>query len=258
MINLLLLALMIAALLGMVFCNRQQKRNIKFQIIALSLLVVVIASGGMFMCRLGTLSVLGMNENDNSASEKDKMLRASQGFVTANFIRNRYPQKNQVLLVMPENVVSRNAAFIEELRNGNIGNLRVELIRHNNNDKLITPAADSRAETRSIDAAIAKHPEAQTIILCGLTPSGSSIRYLQVYEQPFNKRAKIIVIGLSNLDTWAARQLRDGFFDALIITDLTKISQGNTALSDNLMEIFNSCYVLITKDNLNRNRRYFH
>lgn len=258
MINLLLLALMIAALLGMVFCNRQQKQNTKFQLIALSLLVIVIASGGMFMCRLGTLSVLGMNENDNSANENDKKLRASQGFVTANFIRNRYPQKNQVLLVLPESQVSRSASFIEQLRSGNIGNLRVELIRQNNNDKLITPVADNRAETRAIDAAIAKHPEAQTIILYGLTPSGGSIRYLKVYEQPYTERAKIIVIGLSNLDSWAVRQLRDGFFDALIITDLTKISQGKTVLSDNPMEVFNSCYVLISKENLNRNRRYFH
>ena len=41
MVNLLLLALMIAALLGMVFCNRQQKKNTRYQVIALSLLVLV-------------------------------------------------------------------------------------------------------------------------------------------------------------------------------------------------------------------------
>lgn len=258
MINLLLLALMIAALLGMVFCNRKQKKNTKFQLIALSLLVVVIASGGMFMCRLGTLSVLGLSETDDSADENDIRLRSSQGYVTANFIRNNFPHKNQVLLIMPANVVSRGGVFIEALRSGNIGNLRVELIRNDNDDKLITPAADNRAETRAIDAAIAKHPDAQTIIFYGLTPSGSSIRYLQIYEQPYNQRAKIIVVGLTKLDSWAARQLRDGFFEALIITDLTKVSHGKTVLSDNPVEVFNSCYVLITRENLSRNRRYFH
>ena len=257
MVNLLLLALMIAALLGMVFCNRQQKKNARFQLIALSLLIVVIASGGMFMCRLSSLSMLGGNTGD-TASENDKKLQASQGYVVANFIRNSYPGKNQVLLIMPEGVSQRSAPFIEELRNGSIGNLRIELIRQNNSDKLITPAADSRNETRAIDEAIARHSDAQTIILYGLAPSGNTIRYLQVYDQPYSKRAKIIVLGLSNLNDWAARQLREGFFDALVITDLTRVSRSRELLPDNHMEVFDSCYVLVTRDNLNRNRRYFH
>ena len=189
MINLLLLVLMIAALLGMVFCNRRQKKNAKFQLIALSLLVIVIASGGMFMCRLGSLSVLGLKEDNDPISSNDKKLQAAQGYVVANFIRNSYPGKNQVLLVMPEGLSHKSVPFIDELRNGNIGNLRVEIIRQNNNDKLITPAADRRSATRAIDAAIARHSNAQTIILYNLAPSGDSIRYLQVYDQPYDKRA---------------------------------------------------------------------
>lgn len=257
MVNLLLLALMIAALLGMVFCNRQQKKSARFQLIALSLLLVVIASGGMFMCRLGSLSVLGSNAND-PAGENDKKLQAAQGYIVANFIRNSYPGKDQVLLIMPEGISQRSIPFIEQLRSGNIGNLRIELIRRNNSDKLITPAADIRYETRAIDTAIARHKEAQTIILYGLAPSGDTIRYLQVYDHSYNQRAKIIVLGLSNLNDWAARQLREGFFDALVVTDLTRISRSKELLPENLVEVFDSCYVLVTRDNLNRNRRYFH
>lgn len=258
MINLLLMALMIAALLGMVFCNRQNRKNTKFQLIALSLLVIVIASGGMFMCRLGTLSVLGLNETEDPESENDKKLRASQGFVVANFIRNSYAGKNQILLIMPEGISHRSGAFIDELRTGNAGNLRVELIRQNNSDKLITPAADKRNETNAVNAAIARHSDAEIIILYGLAPSGDSIRYLQVYDQPYDKRARIIVLGLTNLNDWAARQLREGFFDAMVITDLTRVSRSREALPENLMEVFDSCYVLVTRDTLNRNRRYFH
>ena len=258
MINLLLLALMIAALLGMVFCNRQQKKNTKYQIVALSLLVLVIASGGMFMCRLGTLSVLGLNENNAPANENDKKLRTAQAFVTANFIRNSYKNTQNILLILPEGVANSAEPFINELRNSNIGNLRVELIRLNHSDTLITPTADYRAETRAIDAAIASHSDSDVIIFYGLAPSGDSIRYLQVYEQPYEKRAKIIVLGLTNLNDWAARQIREGFFDAMVVTDLTKAAHGKTVLPDNYMEIFDSCYVLITRSNLNRNRRYFH
>lgn len=258
MVNLLLLALMIAALLGMVFCNRQQKKNTSCQIIALSLLVLVIASGGMFMCRLGTLSVLGLNENDNPTNDNDKKLRAAQGFVTANFIRNSYENAKNVLLIMPEGISGNAEPFINELRNGNIGSLRVELIRHRNGDTLITPAADHRAETKAIDAAVARHSDSEVIIFYGLAPSGDSIRYLQIYEQPYDKRAKIIVLGLTNLNEWAARQVREGFFDAMIITDLARAAHSKTVLPDNHMEVFDSCYVLITRSNLNRNRRYFH
>lgn len=258
MINLLLLALMIAALLGMVFCNRQQKKSSRFQIIALSLLVIVIASGGMFMCRLGSLTVLGMKDNSDPVSSNDKKLQAAQGYVVANFIRNSFPNQNQVLLIMPEGISHRSVPFIDELRNGNIGNLRVEVIRQNTGDKLITPAADRRSESRAIDEAIARHRDAQTVILYNLAPSGDSIRYLQIYDQPYSKRAKIIVLGLSNLNDWAARQLREGFFNAMVITDLTRGSRSREHLPDNLMEVFDSCYVLITRDNLNRNRRYFH
>lgn len=258
MVNLLLLALMIAALLGMVFCNRQQKKNTRYQVIALSLLVLVIASGGMFMCRLGTLSVLGLNGNDNPTNDNDKKLRAAQGFVTGNFIRNSYKSGKNILIIMPEGVAASAEPFINELRAGNIGTVRIELIRLDNSDNLITPAADHRAESRAIDAAIARHSDSDVIIFYGLAPSGASIRYLQVYEQPYEKRAKIIVLGLTNLNEWAARQIREGFFDAMIITDLTKASHSRTILPDNHMEVFDSCYVLITRSNLNRNRRYFH
>lgn len=258
MINLLLMALMIAALIGMVFCNRQQRKSTKFQLLALSLLVIVIASGGIFMCRLGTPAVLGLNEADDPAGENDKKLRAAQGYVVTNFIRNKFPDKKQILLIMPEAVSHRSVTFIDELRNGNPGNLRIEAVRQNTGDKLITPAADNRSETRSINAAIARHSDAEIIILYGLAPSGDSIRYLDIYEQPFNKRAKIIVLGLANLNDWAARQLREGFFEAMVITDLTRVSRSKEKLPDNLVEVFDSRYVLVTRDNLNRNRRYFH
>ena len=201
---------------------------------------------------------IGFERNDNPTNDNDKKLRAAQGFVTANFIRNSYENAKNVLLIMPEGISGNAEPFINELRNGNIGSLRVELIRHRNGDTLITPAADHRAETKAIDAAVARHSDSEVIIFYGLAPSGDSIRYLQIYEQPYDKRAKIIVLGLTNLNEWAARQVREGFFDAMIITDLARAAHSKTVLPDNHMEVFDSCYVLITRSNLNRNRRYFH
>ncbi len=263
MINLLLLFVMIAALCGMVFCGRQQRRDAKFQLLALSLLVVVIASGGLFMWSLSSMSLLGDNDYNKEQNAREIKLHESQGYVLANFIRNRFPQIKEILLIMPEGSTAANTGMIEQLRTGNIGTLRMEIIRNSqlnvqDSGKLINPAMERHAETQAIDAAIARHRDTQLVILYGVAPSGDSIRRLKVYQRPFSSRPKIIVCGLANLNDWAARQLRDGFFSALLVTDLTRIAQQNEELPDNLMKVFDSSYVLITPDNISRFRRFFH
>jgi len=124
--------------------------------------------------------------------------------------------------------------------------------------KLITPAADRLAEAGSIDAAVAKHPDAKLVILAGISPSGESLKKLKLYSLPASRRPRLVIIGLSNLTGWVEKQLENGFFDALIVADLTKSALGITELPDNPLEVFNRYYVLITKDNLRRNRRFFH
>jgi len=260
MLNLLLMVLMIAALGGMVVCNRQHRKSTKFQGIALGLLVVVIASGGMFMCRLGTLSVLGLSDITNDDSI-DMKLRSAQGYVTANYIHNSLPAQSKILLISPQGNSVFDRALLEQLRDSGAKLVVQETLTQEEKDdpsKLITPAADRLAEAGSIDAAVAKHPDAKLVILAGISPSGESLKKLKLYSLPASRRPRLVIIGLSNLTGWVEKQLENGFFDALIVADLTKSALGITELPDNPLEVFNRYYVLITKDNLRRNRRFFH
>lgn len=263
MINLLLMFVMIAALGGMVFCGRHHRKDAKFQLLALTLLVIVIASGGLFMCSLSSMSLLGDNEYSKMQNARESKLQEAQGYVLANFIRNRFPQTREVLLIISDGATLSGSAMIDQLRNGNIGTLRMEMLhsrqlQNQSSGKLINPAMDRHAETQSIDAAIARHSDAEVVILYGVAPSGDSIRRLKVYQQPFSKRPKLIVCGLTNLNDWVSRQLRDGFFSALLVTDLTRVARHNEELPENLMEVFDSSYVLITPDNIKNFRRFFH
>ena len=64
-LNILLVLLMVASLGGMLFCGKEHRNRPTLQLIALLLLVLVIVSGGMFMCRLGALSVLGVQDDSD-------------------------------------------------------------------------------------------------------------------------------------------------------------------------------------------------
>lgn len=260
MVNLLLLIVMIAALCGMVFCNRKQRKDAKFQAVALGLLVIVIASGGMFMCRQDTLSMLGLSENSQPDAAEHK-LHAAQGYVVANFIKSSYPGKRKVLLISPEGYSAFAMSLLGQMHESQVGALVQETLQFNtagSDSKLITPATDRSRETLMIDNAIARHPDAQVVVLLGMSPSGESLRRLGVYRKNYSERPRLIVIGLTNLDSWAANQLSTGMFDALVVTDLTKAVHGIAELPENPVELFNSRYVLVTRDNLHRNRRFFH
>lgn len=259
MINLLLLIIMIAALCGMVFCNRKQRKDTRLQAVALGLLVVVIASGGMFMCRQDTLSMLGLNESGQQ-DEFEQKLRAAQGYVVANYIKSSYPGKRKVLLVAPEGYGAFGSALLRQMLETQVGALAQETLHvaGSDNSKLITPAADRTRESQAIDQAIARHPDAKVVILLGVSPSGDSLRRLNIYRKNYSERPRMIIIGISNLNEWVAQQLSSGMWDALVVTDLTKTSLENNVLSENPIELFNSRYVLVTRDNLQRNRRFFH
>ncbi len=260
MVNLLLVLLMVAALGGMVFCGRGQRRRPELQLIALLLLVLVIASGGMFMCRLGALSMLGFEENREKHLELENKLREAQGYVVANFIKNSYPGNKKVLLISDAANSAFNLALLEQLRDSGVGALVQENLTLPDAaaDKLITPAVDRAAEARAIEDAIAKHPDAGVVIVSGISPSGESLGRLSIYRKPENARPRLIILGVSNLVEWFADQIENGIFAAMVVTDLTKsFDSGTETVPENPLEAFNMRYVLINKDNLERNRRFF-
>ena len=259
MISLVLMALMIAALVGMVFCNRRHRKDMRFQVIALVLLTIVIACGGLFMCRLDTNTLLGVDpEAENS--ELDSKLRAAQGFVVASYIRTLCGSNGKVLLISPASTIQLNQSLLSEFHNAGLGRLVHEKITFPDNapgDKLINPIADRAAEASSIDTAIERHRDASAVVIAGIAPSGASLQKLRAYSIPRDRRPRLIIIGLNNLTDWCARMIRDGYFDAVSAADPARNIPSADKIPENPVELFDCCYVLITKDNLHRYMRFF-
>lgn len=252
--------LMIAALTGMVLCNRRQRRGLRYQVIALSLLVVVIISGGLFMCRIDANAMLGFQQQDNLQAEIDRKLSEAQAYVLANFIRSRHPGEAKVLLIAPEsenmlNIQLDNLFMAQKNKKFVCAPLQLKKIT---GDTLVSPMEDHAAEAEMIDSIIAQHPDAAVVILSGISPSGESLYRLKVFALPDSRRPQIIINDLTNLNSWVAKQLQEGYIDALIVTDLAKSLNNMSSLPENIYEIFNSRYVLITRDNFRRNRHFFH
>lgn len=252
------MTIMIAALAGMVFCNRQRHKKTQYQVFALVLLLVVIISGGTFMYNIDTMAMFGL-KNEEQSEKLDHALSEAQGYVLANFIKNKYPAKCKVLLISQNGNSSFDQAFISNLCKNEVDNvIREQLSLQTVDDKLITPPADRAAENRAIDQAIAKHTDCNIVVLAGISPSGESLYKLQVYRLPYDRRPALFVVGMTNLNSWAYNQLHNGFFEALVTANPAKTIPTFEALPENPIDVFSQYYVLITKDNLQRNQRFFH
>lgn len=260
-LNILLVLLMVAALVGMLICGKGRQSRPALQLIALLLLVLVIVSGGMFMCRLGALSVLGVQDDSDLHLQFEQKLREAQGYVLGNYIKNSFPDRKNVLLISRNSFHAFNAALGTQLNAAGISGLRTELLSESPaspaDDKLLTPGVEQRAEGSAIDAAIARHSNVEVVILVGVASSGDSVTRLKVYQQNEAVRPKIIVVGLNGLNEWFARQIENGVISAVVLPDFTKPFRYEGALPENPVEIFNDHYVLITPANLKRNRRFF-
>ena len=260
-LNILLVLLMVASLGGMLFCGKEHRNRPTLQLIALLLLVLVIVSGGMFMCRLGALSVLGVGDDSDRHLKLDQKLREAQGYVIGNHIKNTFPARKNVLLISRDGFRSFNEALALQLRDAGNFKLRMEILSNDFDtpaaDKLLTPGAEQRAEGSAIDAAIARHPEAQIILLVGVSSSGESVTRLRVYRMNEALRPKIVVVGITALSEWFARQIEHGVIAAAVLPDFTKPFRYDEALPENPVEVFNDHYVLITPANLKRNRHFF-
>ena len=165
-----------------------------------------------------------------------------------------------MLLISPEMAVPLNQSLLSQFRAAGLTRLVHEKIHFpddNPRDTLINPVADRAAESSGIDSAVARHPDARAVVLAGIAPSGASLQRLKLYKMPSSRRPRLIVLGLSNLTEWTANQLRKGFIDALVVADPAKVLPASDKLPENPVALFDCCYTLITKDNLERNLRFF-
>ncbi|MBE6379884.1 MAG: hypothetical protein E7047_03035 [Lentisphaerae bacterium] len=258
MINILLTAVMIAALCGMVFCNRKQRKNSKYQLVALGLLVVVIASGGMFMCQSSALSFLGLGSSDHTVAENNRKFNYSQGVVLGKYIKNNFPDNSRILLISPEGNVTFNDALQNEL-----GSMQVEHMPlavsdqgEDSDGTLITGGSANSAAPDSINTAINRRKNVDLVIAAGRVEL-KDLKDLDMYGWSASRRPQLIVQGCTEPDEWLSEQIKLGYIRAVVVADPTKRIPGES-LPDDMQKVFDSRYVLIHKGNLDEHKAFFY
>ena len=258
MVNLLLTSVMIAALCGMVFCNRKHKKGTYYQIAALILLVLVLISGGMFMCRLDSMGFFGLDNIDEQRAANDQKYVESKAHVISNYIKNNRPGKKKVLLIIDKANNNLGGFITSKLGDMNVKNVVKEVLVHasQENDEMISESGLAAAEAASIDEAWNKHKDAIRVIIAGFSPSGKALEEVKNFKTLQPGKVQVILVASGGLSRWMYEKIDDGVLEAVIVIDPALVPPAE--LPENINEVFRSRYTLINKSNLERNKRFLH
>jgi hypothetical protein len=244
MINILLLLITIAGLGGMVFCNHKQKKGSKYQLIALGLLVLVLVSGGLFMRRIDTLSLLGLKVDAVPEAIEHKFDDA-RALKTVEFIAKTSPAQGKVLVV----VTGRNRNYSASLHK------YLELKKFTPNLEMVQQnGSDVKTNAAEIENALTKHKNLRAVVFAGFNDP-AVLEKLSLYKLPLEKRPLIIIAGEKNLTPALYERMNDGLLNAAILVDMTKTAPSK--LPEDLNELFNCRYIFIDKSNLENNKIFF-
>ena len=257
MLKLLLTAGMIAALCGMVICNRKPRKEIKYKIIALILLLLVLISGGLFMYLPALSEQTEVHKFTNSSiTNSQERLTQAVTHVLAGNIKKNHSEKAKVLLIGKKSSENFSALLKNKLEENGISNFKFETINVIlSDDSLILPVEEWTAEAGAIDDILERNSDCDVAVLTDINPAGESLRRLKFYKRPESKRPKFVIIGLENLNAWTRRMVEEGFFEALAVANSSPEVDDQSTQS--LQELFAGYYVLIDAENLRRNLRFF-
>ena len=249
MINILLLLITIVALGGMVFCNSKHKKGSKYQLIALGLLALVLISGGLFMYRIDTLALLGLQSKEEFTEHAEQKFDQARAFKTTEFITANCPKKGKILIVIANR--NRNfSGFLTSYLNDKKYSVEVENIQ--------SPVAneDPAKFKKELNDALTKYKNLRAVVIAGLGSEGIELVDIPLYKLPAEKRPAIIFIGATALEKTLYRHMKDGLLSAAILTDAHK-NYSAEKLSDDPAEVFDCRFTLIEKSNLERNKSFF-
>ena len=244
MINILLLLITIAGLGGMVFCNHKQKKGSKYQLIALGLLVLVLVSGGLFMHRIDTLSLLGLQIEAAPEAIEHKFDDA-RALKTAEFIVQNSPAKGKVLIVVTGKNRNYSASLHKYLEQKKFVPV-LEMCQQS--------SSDVKVNASEIEEALKKHKELRAVVFAGFGEP-VVLEKLSLYKLPLEERPLIIIAGEKNLTPALYEHMDKGLLNAAILVDMTKTTAAR--LPEDLNELFNCRYILIDKSNLENNKTFF-
>lgn len=254
MLKLLLTAVMIAALCGMVICNRKPRKAARYKIIALLLLLLVLLSGGLFMY---LPSLAEQNSKDPEFVSGDyqhkEMVAALSGY-----IQKKYVLTSKIRLIGQQ----FDSGFAEELKKSlaDIGIMDFEsefITVKFTEDSLVLPVEEWAAEAQALDEALTRNLDADAVILMDNDYSTEPLRRLNFYKYSAAERPRLIIMGPIKLNAWSKRMLEEEFFDAVIEPDRKTETSAEADKTASKAEAATGTYTVINSGNLRRNLHLF-
>ncbi len=248
----LLIVVMLAALIGMMVCNKQ-KNNPVAQPIAFGLLLLVVVCGGVLMWKLGVFGSSGAL--DRLRANETKFF-ASQGFVVGQDLKGKFEGKT-VILVEPTTKADdpRIVALIEQYKAG-LGNNSAEVVvvpitvDMPESEPGSEPPLTEVMKAKDYDAFFAAQPDAKVVIT--LVGFPRDLQKMKFWTTAADKRPLLFLLGSIEGRGLAAAVKSDAIAGIVTIGSNARFTE-EPAPSDPL-EAFKVRYVLINKANVEENK----
>lgn len=245
-LNVILVVVMLAALVGMIVCNKQ-KSNPASQPIAMVLLLAVIACGGFFMYKMG---IFGGNAGMDALRTNENKFYASQGFMAGQELKSLAAAGKTVIVVEPTTAETdeRIVGLVDQYKAG-VGNPAAEVVVEKL--QVTMPAKPEEAppffeimRAKDFDALFAKYPDAKVVIsTIGLPSDAPKMKYWTAQKGP-----AFFLIGMPEMGG-IGKLLTMGKLSGLISVG-PKAKFNEDPAPENPAEAFAVRYVLINKNNV--------
>lgn len=253
MTTIVLVVIMLAALGGMIYCNKKQDVMPAAKVLAFLLMGVVVA------CGIYLVVSMGGSGSADSLRENEAKFYASQGYVVGKFIKDDLGG-GKVVLIADENYDkdTRMPDFIEAVKSG-MGAETVEVVTLDlpqpaNQDQMMIEPISERMKAADFDKVAKAQSDAKVLVsLIGLPRDAVKMSLLR--NAMGGKGPALVLLGYSEMPGMA-NAIKAGAI-AGVVTVSPKAVFDEKAAPSNPEEAFAVRYVLVNKKNIAENESLF-
>ncbi len=240
----LLIVVMLAALIGMIVCNKKQDTVAVAKPVAMVLMLVVLVCG-FFL--LKEMNVFG--SSTDSLRNNEAKFFASQGFVVGKFAKSDLGG-GKVLLVADNGFQNdtRIPELVEAIKEGmGGGEVVVDTVEVPGGDPNMMEPLIERMKAKDFDALVAKYPDAKVVISMVGVPRDAA--RMKLFNSAMSgKGPALVLVGYSEMPGMATAIAKGAV--AGVVTVSPKAVFDEKAAPKDPQEAFNVRYVLVNKNNI--------
>ena len=243
------IAVMIAALAGMIVCSKKQETMPAAKALSIVLLIVVIGCGVMVM-----KDYFG-DSAGNALRENENRFYAAQAFVVGDYAKNTLGGGKILLIADPsyKNAGARMEGFIAAMKKGLGGEVDVDTVELPAAGEDSGESVAERMTAKDFDAVIARHGDAKTVVsLIGLPRDLKNLKAIQ--NTKLGKGPALIL--LSADVPQMAQMIATGMVTAVVTVSQKAVFNEDPAPSDE-KAAFAVRYILVDKNNVKENKGLF-